>query len=203
MSAALDLVVVGAGPAESPQPRWLPRRGSGSACWTTIPRREARSGEVSALKPRQISPRQNVSQLDGPAEGFAMRGAVGLAGGGRARAGRLRLECGIESCDLRFERLIVATGARERFLPFPGWTLPGVMAPAVCRRWSRRARPARKASDCCGQRASAAGCGGGLARAGATIAGIYEQASMAQVAASACTRCSPSPEKSPRVRTTG
>ncbi len=25
-----------------------------------------------------------------------------------------------------FERLILATGARERFLPFPGWTLPGV-----------------------------------------------------------------------------
>jgi NADPH-dependent 2,4-dienoyl-CoA reductase/sulfur reductase-like enzyme len=25
-----------------------------------------------------------------------------------------------------FERLIIATGARERFLPFPGWTLPGV-----------------------------------------------------------------------------
>ncbi len=28
---------------------------------------------------------------------------------------------------LRFKKLILATGARERFLPFPGWTLPGVM----------------------------------------------------------------------------
>jgi len=27
---------------------------------------------------------------------------------------------------LQYDRLIVATGARERFLPFPGWTLPGV-----------------------------------------------------------------------------
>ena len=27
---------------------------------------------------------------------------------------------------LRYKRLILATGARERFLPFPGWTLPGV-----------------------------------------------------------------------------
>lgn len=26
-----------------------------------------------------------------------------------------------------FEQLIIATGARERFLPFPGWTLPGVI----------------------------------------------------------------------------
>ena len=28
---------------------------------------------------------------------------------------------------LRYRRLILATGARERFLPFPGWTLPNVM----------------------------------------------------------------------------
>jgi len=27
---------------------------------------------------------------------------------------------------LRYKKLILATGARERFLPFPGWTLPGV-----------------------------------------------------------------------------
>lgn len=30
------------------------------------------------------------------------------------------------SMGLRFRRLILACGARERFLPFPGWTLPGV-----------------------------------------------------------------------------
>jgi D-hydroxyproline dehydrogenase subunit alpha len=29
--------------------------------------------------------------------------------------------------DLRYSKLILATGARERFLPFPGWTLPNVM----------------------------------------------------------------------------
>jgi NADPH-dependent 2,4-dienoyl-CoA reductase/sulfur reductase-like enzyme len=30
------------------------------------------------------------------------------------------------ACELQFEKLILATGARERFVPFPGWTLPGV-----------------------------------------------------------------------------
>src|SRR5262245_33343519 len=30
-------------------------------------------------------------------------------------------------CELMFESLILATGAREQFLPFPGWTLPNVM----------------------------------------------------------------------------
>ncbi len=29
--------------------------------------------------------------------------------------------------ELNFEKLVLATGARERFLPFPGWTLPNVM----------------------------------------------------------------------------
>jgi NADPH-dependent 2,4-dienoyl-CoA reductase/sulfur reductase-like enzyme len=30
-------------------------------------------------------------------------------------------------CELSYSDLILATGARERFLPFPGWTLPNVM----------------------------------------------------------------------------
>lgn len=29
--------------------------------------------------------------------------------------------------ELYFEKLIIATGARERFIPFPGWTLPNVV----------------------------------------------------------------------------
>jgi D-hydroxyproline dehydrogenase subunit alpha len=29
---------------------------------------------------------------------------------------------------IRCERILLATGARERFVPFPGWTLPGVMS---------------------------------------------------------------------------
>jgi len=30
------------------------------------------------------------------------------------------------TAELHFEKLILATGARERFIPFPGWTLPNV-----------------------------------------------------------------------------
>src|SRR5579871_2805471 len=32
-----------------------------------------------------------------------------------------------EHRELKYHKLILATGARERFLPFPGWTLPNVM----------------------------------------------------------------------------
>ena len=31
--------------------------------------------------------------------------------------------------EIHWQRLIVATGARELFLPFPGWTMPGVVGP--------------------------------------------------------------------------
>jgi len=41
-------------------------------------------------------------------------------------AGVLRLERYGEFTDVAYKALILATGARERFLPFPGWTLPGV-----------------------------------------------------------------------------
>ena len=39
----------------------------------------------------------------------------------------LLAETARDVCELRYQKMIVATGARERFLPFPGWTLPNVM----------------------------------------------------------------------------
>ena len=41
-------------------------------------------------------------------------------------AGRLLAETFDGRLELGYQKLILATGARERFLPFPGWTLPGV-----------------------------------------------------------------------------
>jgi D-hydroxyproline dehydrogenase subunit alpha len=41
--------------------------------------------------------------------------------------GTLALERSDSHLQLRYRSLILATGARERFLPFPGWTLPNVM----------------------------------------------------------------------------
>jgi NADPH-dependent 2,4-dienoyl-CoA reductase/sulfur reductase-like enzyme len=43
------------------------------------------------------------------------------------RDGVLLAETEGKACEFEFERLIVATGARELFLPFAGWTLPNVM----------------------------------------------------------------------------
>jgi D-hydroxyproline dehydrogenase subunit alpha len=43
------------------------------------------------------------------------------------RAGTLLAETSDGVIELRSENLVLATGARERFLPFPGWTLPNVI----------------------------------------------------------------------------
>ena len=41
--------------------------------------------------------------------------------------GKLLAETTAGAIELRYTNLVLATGARERFLPFPGWTLPNVM----------------------------------------------------------------------------
>lgn len=46
---------------------------------------------------------------------------------GQSQAGCLLAEQCDDLCELRYKKLILATGARERFLPFPGWTLPNVL----------------------------------------------------------------------------
>ena len=43
------------------------------------------------------------------------------------RPGTLLAETTSGVCEFSYKSLVLATGARERFLPFPGWTLPNVM----------------------------------------------------------------------------
>ncbi len=45
----------------------------------------------------------------------------------QTQAGQLLAETSSGVTELSYTNLILATGARERFLPFPGWTLPNVM----------------------------------------------------------------------------
>jgi NADPH-dependent 2,4-dienoyl-CoA reductase/sulfur reductase-like enzyme len=43
------------------------------------------------------------------------------------QVGKLLAESLAQYLELTYSKLVLATGARERFLPFPGWTLPNVM----------------------------------------------------------------------------
>ena len=65
------------------------------------------------------------AQLAGvPAGRLRLLGSASIVA---AAPGELLAETPDGARRVRFDRLIIATGARERFLPCPGWTLPNVM----------------------------------------------------------------------------
>lgn len=85
--------------------------------------------------------------------------------------------------ELRYSKLILATGARERFLPFPGWTLPNVMGAGGLQAMVKAGLPIQ------GKRVIVAGTGplllavaAYLRKKGATILAICEQASWTRLA---------------------
>jgi D-hydroxyproline dehydrogenase subunit alpha len=86
-------------------------------------------------------------------------------------------------CELEYENLVLATGARERFLPFPGWTLPNVMGAGGLQAMVKGGLPVR------GKRVVVAGTGplllavaAYLRKHGAEIPLICEQASWSSLA---------------------
>lgn len=58
-------------------------------------------------------------------------------------AGILHAEQQQEGIELGYQHLIVATGARERFLPFPGWTLPNAMGAGALQAMVKSGLPIR------------------------------------------------------------
>jgi D-hydroxyproline dehydrogenase subunit alpha len=96
--------------------------------------------------------------------------------------GRLLAEQNGEAILFRYEKLILATGARELFLPFPGWTLPGVMGAGGLEALAQSGYPVA------GKRVVVAGSGplllavaADLRRKGAIIEAIAEQASFGRL----------------------
>jgi NADPH-dependent 2,4-dienoyl-CoA reductase/sulfur reductase-like enzyme len=92
------------------------------------------------------------------------------------RSGVLLAEHSDGPREIHFDCLIVATGARELFLPFPGWTLPGVMGPGGLAALAKAGWPVRN------QRVAVAGSGplllaasDTLAKCGARVVSISDQ----------------------------
>lgn len=84
---------------------------------------------------------------------------------------------------IKYGQLILATGARERFLPFPGWTLPGLFGAGGLQALVRAGYPV------VGKRVVVAGTGplllavaAHLAHDGATISTVAEQAPFSKLA---------------------
>jgi NADPH-dependent 2,4-dienoyl-CoA reductase/sulfur reductase-like enzyme len=100
-----------------------------------------------------------------------------------AEANVLRAEARNETIEFAYRKLIIATGARERFLPFPGWTLANVMGAGGLQALVKSGLPIQ------GKRVVVAGSGplllavaAYLRKHGAEIVKICEQASWASLA---------------------
>jgi D-hydroxyproline dehydrogenase subunit alpha len=94
----------------------------------------------------------------------------------------LRVETAEKVCELHYEKLVLATGAREVFLPFPGWTLPGVMGVGGLQAMAKSGLPVE------GKRIVIAGSGplllavaAHLKKRGARVALIAEQARQSRI----------------------
>jgi NADPH-dependent 2,4-dienoyl-CoA reductase/sulfur reductase-like enzyme len=177
-----DVAVVGAGPA-----------GVAAVC------RAAEAGVRTVVLDEGLSPGGQIYRhLPGAAppeaasrwlERFARSGAVVRSGAAVfdavAQEGgwRLSAETPDGLCVVRARRVVLATGARELFLPFPGWTLPGVMGAGGAQALAKTGA----ALD--GRTAVVAGSGplllpvaASLAKMGADVAIVAEQAGLAALA---------------------
>lgn len=96
----------------------------------------------------------------------------------------------VSSVTFHYRQLILATGARERFLPFPGWTLPGVFGAGGLQAL------VKGGFSVAGKRVIVAGSGplllavaAHLRAYGATVVSIAEQAPAARLALFAASLC--------------
>lgn len=121
-SHPFDVLVVGAGPAGLAAAVRAAECGARAAIVDDNP---ALGGQIwrSALSQRSPDAAQWYARLE--------KARVTIFPGKRVfdqpTPGVLLAESDDDLIELRYRKLILATGARERFLPFPGWTLPNVM----------------------------------------------------------------------------
>jgi D-hydroxyproline dehydrogenase subunit alpha len=182
MSKNFDIVVVGAGPAGLAAATVAATLGKRVAVLDDNPKAGGqiwRAGIHPDRHPDPAKARAIAAFSASGAELFSGRQVVDAARPGA-------LDAWVESTktleSVTYQKLILATGARERFLPFPGWTLPGVFGPGGLQALVRSGYNVR------GKRIVVAGTGplllavaAHLKQDGATIVTIAEQSPISRL----------------------
>lgn len=165
-----DVLVVGAGPAGLAAAQAAASHGARVGLLDMQPRAGGQVWRHDVRLPAKREARLAIENLHG-VELLARHSVIAT------EPAALRVETPQGSGLLRFGSLVLATGARELLLPFPGWTLPGVTGAGGLQALAKQGWPVA------GKRVVIAGSGplllaaaDTLRRHGAHLLGIYEQA---------------------------
>ena len=118
-----DLLIVGAGPAGLAAAY---RAAKGGSRVTVVDDNPAAGGQIWRGEPQKPSSSDARAWFD-KVRSVDIQFVEGARVFQQPRPGTLLAETHHDVRELRYDSLILATGARERFLPFQGWTLPNVM----------------------------------------------------------------------------
>lgn len=123
-----DIIVVGAGPAGIAAACCASESGARVGLLDNNPGIGGQIWRGEGQHPTNVGVREWLSRIAaGRIELLAATEVIGHAGPGRLIAQSTAAQSDDTVRELAYRRLILCTGARELFLPFPGWTLPNVM----------------------------------------------------------------------------
>ncbi len=170
-----DVLVIGAGPAGLAAAQTAASHGARVGLLDAQPRPGGQVWRHDVQHPLPRDARNAVDHLQG-VEWLARHSVVSTESSG------LRVETPQGSRLLSYGALVIATGARELLLPFPGWTLPGVTGAGGLQALAKQGWPVA------GRRVVIGGSGllllaaaDTLRKHGAQVLGIYEQGSAGNV----------------------
>ena len=125
-AAIIDLLVIGAGPAGI---ACAVRAAESGSRVLIVDRAAGPGGQIWRHSPGATPPaiaRKWLRRLTRSSAGFA--GGTAIVDVQRSGNGfTVMMDSSGAPSSVQVERIVLATGARERFIPFEGWTLPGVM----------------------------------------------------------------------------
>jgi NADPH-dependent 2,4-dienoyl-CoA reductase/sulfur reductase-like enzyme len=176
--SSFEIVVVGAGPAGLSAACVAAESGKRVAVIDDTPWLGGQIWRGEQAREKQPQAQQWLTRFRKCGAGVIDRASVIGAPAG----GVLLAERDNEPREIHWQKLILATGARELFLPFPGWTLPGVIGPGGLQALVKNGWPiAGKRVVICGTGPLLLAVAKGLRDYGAKIVSIAEQAPLGRM----------------------